>query len=112
MADLDGYRIEPIMAFGDPFTYKRLTEIWWEIIEGGDYSLYVYWRGGSTIKEVLAASWISQGYLPLNNPARAVLTLKDAPSALYHQIKWGTDKDSEKFCISRIKFKGFFGEKA
>ena len=111
MADLEGYREEPIMAFGNPLVYKRLTEIWFGIIEGGDYSIYVYWRGGSTVKEVLAASWISEGYLSLNSPSRAVLILANAPSALYHQIKWGTDKNSEKFCIPWIKFKGFFGEK-
>ena len=105
---LDGYRIEPIMSFGDLLEYKTLQEIWFSVVDGGDYSLDVYWRGGDTVKELLGESWTSVGSLSLNNPSLPYIVL--SKSARLHQIKWGTNANSEKFSISGIKLKGVFGE--
>jgi hypothetical protein len=65
---LDAYRIEPAMHFGDPKKKKFLRSIWFGIVQGGDYYLDVYHRGGDTVKEIAAASWQWIGSLSLNNP--------------------------------------------
>ena len=99
-AALDGYRIEPIMHFGSPENKKYIKEIWFGIVEGGAWSIDVSWRGGDTVKEVLAASWTSLGSISLNNPDPPVLYC--GQNQRFHQLKWGTDAAGEKFAINWI----------
>lgn len=102
--NLDGYRVEPVMDFGNSKRFKVLHEIWFGIVEGGDYSIDLYHRSGDTVKELLATAWGSAaGTLNLNNPARPWININK--SARYHQIKWGTNLDSEKFAINWIEFR-------
>jgi hypothetical protein len=102
-AVLDGYRIEPIMDFGDSTKQKIISEIWFGIIVGGDYSLDVSHRAGDTVKELLAASFASVGSLSLNNPDPPVLYT--SLFGRYHQFKWGTNLDSEAFAVNWIDFR-------
>ena len=107
-ANLDGYRIEPIMGFGDPFVFKTLQQVWFGITEGGDYSIDLYWRGGDTAKEVEGESWAFVDSLNLNNPSNPVINTSRV--ARLHQLKWGTNGNDEKYCINWLKFKGYLGE--
>jgi len=101
-ANLDGYRVEPILDFGFPYNQKIVRELWFEIVSGGNYSLDVYYRAGDTTKEVLAASWTSVGSLSLNSPAEPKLNCDILGRKI--QIKWGTNVDSEYFSVNGIHF--------
>jgi hypothetical protein len=101
-SNIDGYRIEPVMDFGAPMFYKRVQELRFGIVSGGDYSIDCSWRTGNTVKELLTKSWTSIGSLSLNNPLEPMLRLDQ--SGRYHQLKWGTDVDSEPFSINWIEF--------
>jgi hypothetical protein len=98
-SNIDGYRIEPIIM--NPH-YTTLNEIRWGIVDGGNYSIDVYYRGGDTVKEIEAASWTSVGTVSLNNPADPVTYVSQSNRG--HQIKWGTNLDSEKFAVNWIDF--------
>lgn len=102
-SNLDGYRIEPIMDFGYPDRFKIVQEIWFGIVAGGSYSIDISWRSGNTVKEVLASSFSALGSISLDNPSKPVFHLNQ--SARYHQMKWQTNLDSEKFGINWITFK-------
>jgi hypothetical protein len=99
----DGYRIEPILDFQRPQDKDLLEEIWFDLSEHGDYSLYVYYRGGSTVGEVTSANWTALPEVSCNKPATAVTHL--AETNRYHQIKWGTDGADEPFVVNKIEFK-------
>lgn len=100
-----GGRTEPIMWFGDRERLDLLLEVWFGIHTGGDYNLHVYWRGGNTVKECLAASWLSQPVLNLNSPDDAVVYMnKNVYAVRFNQIKWETDGNSEPFAINSIKY--------
>lgn len=99
----DGYRIEPILDFGNPDMKKRVLEVWFGIQSGGNYDLHVYWRGGDTVTECGSASWESLGDLNIDNPTNAVLYVDK--TARFHQIRWGTDGASESFAINEIRIK-------
>lgn len=101
---LDGYRIEPIMDFGESQRFKSIQEIWFSIVEGGNYDLHLWHRSGNTVKEVTAASWTQIGTLNLNSPSEPSIK-QFLKNARLHQIKWGTNADSEKFAINKIIFK-------
>lgn len=101
-SSFDGFRIEPIMDFGDKEIMKLLVEIWFGIHTGGNYNLHVYWRGGDTVKEVLAASWTALDTLNLNSPSNP--TVYCAKAARFHQIKYGTDGLSEPFSINNVVY--------
>jgi len=100
VGNLDGYRIEPIMDFGNPFIKKRVKEVWFEVIAGGDYSIDLSWRGGDTVKEVTAASWSSVGNVNINSPQKPVIDI-DQTHRL-HQMKWGTNLDAEDYQVNKI----------
>ena len=102
-SDLDGYRIEPILDFGDSKRKDLLKEIWFDLGLSGNYSIDIYHRGGNTVGEVLAASWTALQSLSHNSPERPVIY--PAKSARLHQIKWGTNLKDEKFEVSSITFK-------
>lgn len=100
---LDGYRIEPILDFGDPKRKDFLKEIWFQIGYAASHSIDVYYRGGDTEAEVKNQAWTSVGSISCNSPAKPVVYVEQ--SARLHQIKWGTDTDTEYFEISKIIFK-------
>ena len=101
-ANLDGYRIEPMMHFGDPKRYDFLSEIWFDIGYSGNFSIDVSWRGGDTAGEVEGESWTSLVSVSCDDNARPVLNVNQ--NQRYHQIKWGTDLKNEKFEINGITF--------
>jgi hypothetical protein len=99
-SNMDGYRVEPIMDFGDQYQNKFLSEIRFGIVQGGDYSLDVSWRGGDTVKEVKAASWTALPSLSLNSPGTPAIF--PGQTARLHQIKWGTNLKDERFEVNHI----------
>jgi len=100
---LDGYRIEPIMDFGDRNRMDFLQEIWFDLAETGAFNIDLYYRGGKTVGEVEAATWSSATTLSHSSPATPVIRLGE--NNKLHQIKWGTDAASEKFAVSGITFR-------
>lgn len=100
-ANLDGYRIEPIMDFGNPWIPKRVTEVGFEVITGGDYTIDLSWRGGDSVKEVMAASWTSVGTLNINSPSEPFISFDQ--NHKLHQMKWGTNGDSEDFQVNKVR---------
>jgi hypothetical protein len=101
-SDIDAYRVEPIMSFGDPKRKTTLGEIWFDIGLSGNYSIDASWRGGDTAGEVVAASWTALGSVSCNSIDRAALPVNQ--NERLHQIKWGTDKKDEKFEVNGITF--------
>jgi len=101
--DLDGYRVEPILDFGNPNDKDMLLEIWFDIVNTGSYSLYVSYRGGDTVAEVKNESWTALGEVSFNSPDNAITRL--AKVNRYHQIKYGTDGANEPFVVSGIEFR-------
>jgi hypothetical protein len=99
----DGYRVEPIMDFGRPNDKDLLLEIWFNIIEPGDYNMYCYYRGGDTVAECDNAVWTALPEVSCNSPANAVTHL--AETNRFHQIKWGSDGADEAFVVNKIEFK-------
>jgi hypothetical protein len=99
--NLDGYRIEPIMDFGNN-DFNRVQEVWFGVFQGGNYSIDVSWRVGNTVKELLAQSWTAVGSVSLNNPYEPALRMDQVGK--YHQMKWGSNLDSEKYSVNWIKF--------
>jgi len=101
--DMDGYREEPILHFGNKRSYKNLLEIWFGIGETRAKSIEVWHKSGNTVGEVIDDEWTSLGTLSMNSPAKARVTCN--VNARFHQIKWGTDLDDEKFIVNNIDFK-------
>jgi hypothetical protein len=99
----DGYRIEPVMDFGRPNDKDLLEEIWFDLIETGNYNIYCYYRGGNTVGECTSATWEALPEVSCNSPASAVTRL--AKTNRFHQIKWGTDAATEPFVVTGIEFK-------
>jgi hypothetical protein len=106
-AALDGYRVEPALSFAGLNNHSTLLEIWFSIVSGGDFSLYVYYRGADTETELRAANWIACDEVSCNEPTNAVCRLDgvDVKSNRLHQIKWGTDAKDEQFIVNQIEFK-------
>lgn len=102
-SNLDGYRIEPILDFGDPYVFDLLKEIWFDIGFTGNFSIDVNHRSGDTVGEVISQAWTSLGSVSCNDIDRPVLHVDK--TARLHQIKWGTDLKTEKFEVSLIDFK-------
>lgn len=101
--NIDGYRIEPIMDFGDPLRQDTLEEIWFQPGNTGSFSIDVYHRYGETVGEVINASWTALDSVSINSPKNPVT--RCAKNARLHQIKWGTDLKDEKFEVNGIEFK-------
>jgi len=87
-AAIDGYRVEPVMDFGNKNRRDKLLEIWLDVGFTGSFSVDISHRSGSTTGEVIASSWTSLGSISQNNLEHPVLRV-DKPDKL-HQIKWGT----------------------
>jgi hypothetical protein len=105
-SDYDGYRVEPALAFGGPNTHSTLFEIWFSIVSGGAFSLYVQYRSGNTEAELRSANWTALDEISLDKPENAVCYIngETQKSNRLHQIKWGTDSENEQFIINQIEF--------
>lgn len=102
---INGYRVEPALDFGDNKTMHLINEIWFGIVSSANYALKVWMRGGNTIGELSAKSWIAQDNLSLDNPYTPIVRTNLGQAFKYHQIKWGTDGADEKFEINKITFR-------
>jgi len=98
----NGYRVEPIMSLGDT-NRALLLEIWFGLSSVGDFNLYVQYRGGDTVGECEASTWVSLDNVSVNSPDNAVCYL--SKNNRYHQIKWGTSGKNETFAVNSIEFK-------
>ena len=102
-SDFDGYRIEPVMDFGDPNRKKHLLEIWMGFGKVGVYYVDLYWRGGDTAAECESHSWESLGTIrPCAATSAPVAYL--SKNERFHQIKWGCDSKEQPFEVNRIDF--------
>jgi len=111
---LNGYRIEPVTHMGHEHRKKLLKEIYFNIENTGDWNIDVYHRGGSTVGEVLAASWTNLGTVSCNSSARPYLQVNNingARNAKYHQIKWGNDRRDEPFQVGSLDLLYEVGER-
>ncbi|MFX0194551.1 MAG: hypothetical protein ACFFCW_00390 [Candidatus Hodarchaeota archaeon] len=105
-SNINGYRIEPVLDFGDRIRRDSINEIWFDIPTTGSFSIDVSYRSGDTTGELEAASWTSIGSVSCNSSDNPVLYLPNTiSSARLHQIKWGTDLKDEKFIVNGITFK-------
>lgn len=103
-SNFEGYRIEPIMDFGDKERIDILEEVWFDLIESGNFNIDVYHRSGNTTGEVQAATWSLIGSVSHNSPEFPCLRGFTKTGKL-HQIKWGTDLANERFAVNGITFK-------
>ena len=103
-ADFEGYRIEPILDFGDPFARKILQEIWFEFTVVSTFSVDVYYRAGDTVGEVVGSAWTQLDSISSNAPTEPVTYVPDTSAKRLYQIKWGSDSMSEPFEVNRIDF--------
>jgi len=103
-SNLDGYRIEPILDFGDSQRREIIQEIWFSIGVIGSYSIDIYYRNGDTVGELIGESWTSIGSISCDSPAEPVI-YPDLNAKRLHQIKWGTNLNDEKFEVNGITFK-------
>jgi hypothetical protein len=102
----DGYRVEPVMQFGPKNSRSFIKELWFNLCETGDYSLYVYYRGGDTEGECKNAVWTAVDEVSCDSPKDAICYLNGVETAnRFHQIKWGTDGADEPFVISSIEIR-------
>jgi len=102
-SDFDGYYQSPIMDFGRPNDKDLLLEIWFQIVEYGDFNLYVWHRAGATVSECEGSGWTVLDEVDCNNPDNAVTYL--AELGRFHQIRFGTDEKNERFGVNSIEFK-------
>ena len=103
LVDYDGYRVEPVMNFAGDGNYSILNEIWFNLVEHGDFNLYCQYRGGNTLKGCTGSAWESLNVISQDDPQSAVIyTCKNNR---WHQIKWGTNKKNERFGVNAIEFR-------
>ena len=102
-ADIDGYRIEPVLDLGDSERKDRVFEIWFDLAEVGGFSIDIWLRSGETLGEIMSANWTAQTSLSCDSPSAPFI--KCDRNARLHQIKWGTNLVNEKFSVNGITFK-------
>jgi len=102
-SNLNGYRIEPIMTFGNDFNYKTIFEVWFGIGNTGSYSIRVYHRSGNTVGELIGKPWATIGTVSCDSSTRPVIHC--SKTGRYHQILWGTEYADEEFMVTDIVFK-------
>jgi len=101
--DYTGFRVEPILDFGDQKTFKKLKEIWFQFTTSANFNIQLLWRGGNTVGEVIGASWEPIGVLSHNSPRNPMVWLDKV--ARLHQLKWQSTSQNEAFGVSQIVFK-------
>lgn len=104
-SNINGYRIEPILDFGNAKREDLLQEIWFNLGRVGDYSIDIYYRSGNTVGEVTDSTWTNIGSLSHNSPSMPMIRVHDSTFARLHQIKWGTDLKNETFQVGDISFR-------
>ena len=106
-ADYDGYRVEPALSLAGLNTHSILLEIWFSISFGGNFSIYVEYRGADTEAELRETNWTVLDEVSCNNPVNPICFLNNLTkkSSRLHQIKWGTDAKNEQFVVSQIEFR-------
>jgi hypothetical protein len=92
------------MDFGDRERVDILEEIWFDLIESGNFNIDIYHRSGNTTGEVQNATWSLIGSVSHNSPEFPCLRGFTKTGKL-HQIKWGTDLANERFAVNGITFK-------
>lgn len=102
--NINGYRIEPIIDFGDPYRKDVLEEIWFEIVDSGDFSINVEHRFGDTVAEITGEAWSQLGTISCNDPTSSddFCIRNVAKSGRLHQIRWGTSLNNQKFGVNKI----------
>ncbi len=100
---LDGYRIEPILDFGQPELNTFIRQVFFDLGVVGDYDLVLNHRSGDTVGELNNTGWTEVGTLSLDSPDRPIFNV--ALNGRLHQFKWGTTGASEKFEVHKITFK-------
>jgi hypothetical protein len=98
-----GYRVEPILDFGNPRRTDLLGEIWFDFASSINLLVNLYWRGGDTAGEVVASAWQSIGTISHLSPGQPFAAVNK--SARLHQLKWEVTNAGERFQINGITFK-------
>jgi hypothetical protein len=98
-----GYRVEPVVDFGNPRRNDLLGEIWFDLVSASNHIITVYWRGGDTLGGLLANSWQSIGTISHLNPSQPFIPVNK--NARLHQIKWEAVNQNERFQVNGITFK-------
>ena len=102
-SDMNGYREEPIISFGNSKRYDTVQEIWFDIGGSGGFNIDISYRTGNTTGEIIGKPFESLGAISCNNPSDAKLHINK--NARLHQLRWGTDNKDQKFTVSGIDFK-------
>jgi hypothetical protein len=90
-----------VISLGDS-KKSLLLEIWLGLSAYGNYSIYIYYRGGDTEAECESAAWAALPEVAADTSTPVCYTNK---LNRYHQIKWGTDAANEPFSVNSITFK-------
>jgi len=98
-----GYRIEPVLDFGNSRRSDLLTEIWFDLVSSSNHIITIYWRGGNTLGEIMSSAWQSVGTISHLSPNQPFIPL--SKDARLHQIKWEVVNQNERFQINGITFK-------
>jgi hypothetical protein len=107
-ADFEAWRNEPILDFRNKRRKDILKEVWFDIVDGGDFSIDVFYRGGDTAKEITGAAYTLLGSISCNDPDRPFITT--TKTNRLHQIRWGTDRMNEASCVNGITFRYLEGQ--
>ena len=102
-SSLDGFRIEPIMDFGDAKRKDTLDEIWFDLAAAGDFPIVIHHRSGTTVGEVESAGWELMPSLSHNAPLLPFVKIQRTASL--HQVKWGTIAKDQQFMVSGITYR-------
>jgi hypothetical protein len=98
-----GYRVEPILDFGNPRRTDLLGEIWFDLASSANIEINLYWRGGDTVGEVVGNAWESIGTISHFAPGHPFAGVNK--SARLHQVKWEVTNENERFQVNGITFK-------
>lgn len=105
-ASYDAYRVEPVLNFSG-MKKSLLLEVWFDSVRNlSAGTLDVYYRGASTVGQLVTLSWTALGTATLASPGYLVVYPANGVNVnnRYHQIKWGTDATDDLFSIREIKF--------
>ena len=99
---MNGYRIEPVLNFGDSRKVKTINKIHFSLGIVGDYDMTVHYRTGNTLGELEASGWTATENMSMNSPNDATINTNITGRLI--QIKWGTYIDEAPFEVDRIVF--------
>lgn len=102
-SDYTGYRVEPIMDFGNSRRNDLLNEIWFDLVSSSNHIITVYWRGGNTMGETVSSTWQTVGTISHMSPSQPFIPVNK--DARLHQIKWEGTNQNERFQVNGITFK-------